>query len=121
MALTHNGTRVDVAAALLPSDYTKPAVTTFTDHEAVYESRSFSIAKAGVENADKATTVGAIITQLNTDIETLLDADVDTTGLTVTSYAVLKSISTNANLAGVLYTDGAVSYVCLVDVYYKTA
>ena len=121
MALTHNGTKVSVAAALLPAAYTKPTVTEFTDHEFKYTSRSFSIVKSTVEEAVEATTMINIMTALNTLIETLLAADIDTTGLTVTSWADLKSLSTNNNLAGCLFTSVVLSYVLTVDIYVKTA
>jgi hypothetical protein len=119
MALTHNGTAVLVSE--IPSGYTRPTVSKFTDHELKYESREINIAKSGVENATASTTFTNIITALNTAIQSLLNADIDTTGLTVTSYANLKIISTNANISGVLYTNGAVNYVCTVDIFVKTA
>lgn len=121
MALTHNGTTVSIPAAELPSGYTKPSVTEFTDHEQLYASRAFTIAKSTVQNATDTTTMSNLITQLNTDIETLINADFDTTGLTVTSYAVLRSLSTNNTLTGVKFTNGALNYVLTVDVYVKTA
>lgn len=121
MALTHNGTQVNVAASLLPSGYTKPTVTDFDDYEIQYLERQFTIAKSTVDNATDTTTMGNIITQLNTDIETLLAADIDTTGLTVTSYAVLKALTTNDNVNGVRFTNGAVNYVLTVNIYVKTA
>ena len=121
MALTHNGTKVNIAAAKLPSGYSKPSVTEFSDYEMKYDSRTFTIAKSGVENATAVTTMENLITQLNTDIETLLAADIDTTGLTVTSWAELRSLNTNNTLDGVFFTNGALSYVMVVDVYVKTA
>jgi len=120
MALTHNGTRVDVPAAELPAGYTKPSVTTFSDHEMKYLSRSIEIAKGDVENATATTTMTAIIAALNTAIETLLGADFDETANDVDSYAVLKSLSTNMTKTGVLFTNGAVNYVCVVDIYVKS-
>lgn len=120
MALTHNGTKVNIPAAELPSGYTKPVVSDFDDHETKYTSRVINIAKLGVENATKETTMGNIITQLNSDIETLLSADFDVTN-TVVSYAVLKSLSDNLTLDGVKFTNGAINYVCVVDIFVKTS
>ena len=119
MALTHNGTAVLVSE--VPSGYTRPSVTKFTDHELKYQNRQISIAKSGVENATASTTFGNIITALNTAIESLLNADIDTSGLTVTAYANLKTITTNADINNVLYTNGAVNYLCYVDIFVKTA
>lgn len=119
MALTHNGTVVLIAD--VPSGYTRPTITKFSDYELKYENREISIAKSGVENATASTTFTNIVSAINTAIENLLNADIDTTGLTVTSYANLKIISTNAILGSVLYTNGAVNYLCTVDIFVKTA
>ena len=121
MALTHNGTQVNVPAAQLPSGYTKPTVTDFDDHELVYRAREITIAKSGVENATASTTMTNIVTSLNTAIEALLNADIDTTGLTVTSYAIMNGITTNNNLDGVRFTNGTDNYICTIDIYVKTA
>lgn len=121
MALTHYGTEVNVPAAQLPSGYTKPTVTDFDDYESQYIERQFTIAKSGVENATATTTMANIISALNTAIEALLNADYDTTGLTVTSYATLKALTTNDNVSGVRFTNGAVNYVLTVNIYVKTA
>ena len=119
--LTHNGSVVSVPQAELPTGYTKPVVTEFSDYEQEYTSRTMTVLKSTVENADGATTMTNLIAQLNTDIEALLSADFTIATLTVTSYAVVKSISTNDNLAGVKYTDGVLNYVLVVDIFVKTA
>lgn len=121
MALTHNGAVLDVAAINLPEDYAKPSITTFTDHEAEYEDREFTIDKSTVENADDDTTVDNILAALNTAIEALLNADVDTTSLTVTSYAVIHSLSHDFKPRESMFTDAQVNYVLTASVYYKTA
>lgn len=121
MALTHNGTRIDVPASELPSGYTKPSVTDFDDHETVYASREFTVAKSTVENATATTTMTNLVSAINTAIEALINADFDTTGLTVTSYAVMRSLVTNDTLVGVKFTNGTVNYVMTIDVYVKTA
>ena len=119
MALTHNGTAVLVTE--VPSGYTRPSVSKFSDYELKYPDREIAIAKSSVENATASTTFTNIVAALNTAIQNLLNADIDTTGLTVTSYANLKIITTNATLTGVLYTNGAVNYICTVDIFVKTA
>lgn len=121
MALTNNGTKVSISASELPSGYTKPTVTEFDDYENTYTSRTITITKSTVENATASTTFSNLVTQLNTDIETLINADFDTTGNTVTVWSNLRSVSTNNSLSGVLYTNGALSYNCLVDIFIKTA
>lgn len=119
MALTHNGT--DVLISDVPSGYTKPSVTKFSDWENKYPARVISIAKSGVEDPSDTTTFTALIAALNSAIEALINTDFDTTGLTVTSYANLSILATNHNSDGVLYTDGAMNYLCTVDIFVKTA
>jgi len=121
MALTHNGTKVSIPAAQLPSGYTKPTVTEFTDYENQYISREFTIAKSTVENATGSVTFAAIVSALNTAIEALITADFDTAGLTVTSWADLTAISTNDTLAAIKYTTGTPNYICTVTIKVKTA
>ena len=121
MALTHNGTNVNIPAAELPSGYTKPTVSEFTDYEQKYISRTLTILKSTVDEVTALATFTALIAQLNTDIETLLTADFNVGALTVTSFANLKSVSTNNSLDGVLYTSGVLNYLCVVDIFVKTA
>lgn len=119
--LTHNGTVVSIAQANLPTGYTKPDITEFDDYEQEYTSRTITIAKSVVEEATALATFTALVAQLNTDIETLLTADFNVAALTVTSFANLKSVSTNNSLSGVLYTSGVLNYLCVVDIFVKTA
>lgn len=121
MALTHNGTRIDVNPNSIPTGYTKPTISTFDDWESNYDQRVFTIAKAGVENAVDDVTFTALVAQLNTDIEILINADYDTGVLTVTSWAKATIFKTNNDLDGVLYTNGALNYLVTVTIYIKTA
>lgn len=121
MALTHNGTKVNVPSAYLPGGYIKPEVDEFLDYENQYRSRVFTILKSTVEDPVSSVTFSNLMDQLNTDIIALLNADINTAALTVTSYAELNSVSTNNNLVNVLYTDGVLSYVLVVNIYVKTA
>lgn len=121
MALTHSGTKVSVASNKLPSGYSKPAVTEFADYETVYENRVFNIAKSTVENSVATTTMDSIMSALNTAIEALITADFNVTTLTVSSWADLQTLSSNFTVSSVQFTDGAINYVCTVDIYIKTA
>ena len=120
MALNNEGVTVSINANKLPSGYSKPSITTFSDYEYKQTEKVFAIAKSGVENASEVTTFEAIVTQLATDVGTAISADYDTTLNTVDVYTDLKSVTTNATVGDVLYTTGAVNYKCLVDVYIKT-
>lgn len=121
MALTHNGSRVDLPAANLPDGYAKPAISVFSDYEGQHLNVEFSFTKASVENSDESTTMANILTELNSQIETYLTADLNTAGATITSYALLKSLRLNVKPDEVLYTDGTINFVAVVDIYYKTA
>lgn len=121
MALTNRGTAVYLDDSLLPAGYSKPSVTKFTDHEYKASDVVVTIAKAGVDESDKATTFAALVAAVSAAVSVLIAADFDTTGLTVTAYANLKVVTHNVDLAGVLYTNGTVNYLCTVDYFVKTA
>ena len=121
MALTNNGTVVLVNDNKIPTGYTKPTVTTFDDQESKYVNRSITIAKSGVENSDELVTFAAIVAAVTAAVDTLINADYDVAGNTITVYSNLKDIITNASVGNVLYTDGVVNYLCTVDIFIKTA
>jgi hypothetical protein len=124
MALTYNGTSVEIPAAQLPTGYVKPVVTKFSDYE--YRSEvTLNVLKSTVDNATETTTFANILTDgtigLNKQVSDILTADLDTVGNTVDAYAELRSIGTNMVLTGGLYTDAATSYVCSVPIFAKTS
>lgn len=119
--LTHNGVKVSIPSAQVPSGYSLPSVTEFTDYEYVVHNREFTIAKSGVENATAATTLTNLITQLDTDIETFLTADYHIDTLTVTAWSEVKVIRSNNAVDEIFWTTGTNSYICVVDIYVKTA
>lgn len=120
MALTNNGTIVQMDASYLPTGYTKPTVTRVTDYEASFDSVVVTIAKSTVENANKVTTFTALVAAVTAAVSALITADFNVSGLAVTAYANLKRVYHNLELTGVLYTNGAVNYVCEVDYFVKT-
>ncbi|MCK9281352.1 MAG: hypothetical protein M0P71_12075 [Melioribacteraceae bacterium] len=120
MALTNNGTAVFILDSYLPAGYSKPVVTKVANAEYKYSDAVFSIAKSGVENATAATTFTNLVAALTVAISAMITDDFDTVGLTVSAYANLKVVTTNHNLSGVLYTNGAINYVCTVDYFVKT-
>jgi len=121
MALTNNGTAVYLTDSYLPSGYTKPTVTKFVDPEYVSRDIVVTIAKSGVENATAATTFANLVTAITAAVSAIITADYNVTGLTVTAFANLKIVTTNNELQGVLYTNGALNYLCTVDIFVKTA
>lgn len=122
MALTHNGLVIGLSTKDYPQGYIPPAVTTFEDNEFIYQERVFTVLKSGVSDPSDATTFTNLVAQINTDIQTLLNADVDTTTLTVESFGRLKSITSNnaGTTSTDFYTSTATSYQCAVDVLVKT-
>lgn len=120
MALDNKGTAVYIDTDYLPEGYSKPSVTKFTDHEYKYSDAVLNIAKSGVENADKATTFTQLVSAISTAVGSMVSTDFDTEGLSVSCYANLKIVYDNHDLAGVLYTNGAINYVCTVDIFVKT-
>lgn len=121
MALTNNGTAVYLDASYLPAGYTKPTVTKFSDAEYISRDIVVTIAKSGVENATAATTFAALVAAVTAAVSAVITADFDVAGLTVTAFANLRIVDTNNDMAGVLYTDGALNYLCTVDMFIKTA
>ncbi len=123
MAIVNNGTRVSMTD--VPSGFTRASITEFSDWEYSKE-MTISVAKATVENATRSTTLTNIIDNATVgtekQIEDLITADFIGSN-TVTFFMVLKKVSTNIlpSSTGDFYTNTAVSYVCTVDVYIKTA
>lgn len=121
-----NGTKVSIKSNQIPSDYTAPSVTTFTDHEYT-RTLTLSILKSTVQNADPATTLAAIIANATIGIEKqitdIITADIDTAAVTPTYWANWTSLSSNvvANATSDFLTATAMSYVVTVKVYVKTA
>lgn len=126
MALTHNGTVVQLPSSRVPSDFTAATISTFTDHEYVSSERTLTVLKSTVQNSDAATTLQNIIDNatigLDKQIEDLITAEFDVTN-TVTSYAVWTGIDSNQSPSGSndFLTDTAMSYSCTVKFYVKSA
>jgi hypothetical protein len=120
MAIVNRGIRVNVDSDLLPVGYTKPTVTTFADYEYVKKNVLLTIDKASVDDAVAATTMTALVAALVTAMAADVDVDFDIVANTVTIYGTLEEITTNFNLAGVLYTTGSVNYIGRVTIYIKT-
>ena len=120
MAITNNGTKVSVPSGKLPSGYTKPTVVEFTDYEQKYTAHSFTVAKSTVENADKATTLAALVAAVNVLVTAVITFDFVAAN-TVTAYADLKDYRTNMVIGEDLLTNTVTNYICTVDIYAKTA
>lgn len=124
MAITNNGTVNGLVAAALPSGYTLPTVTTFTDYQ-YSRTLSLSVLKSTVENATATTTMANIIANatvgITKQITDILALDYLATA-TVTAYAEITHLT--LNLAEVhgnadYLKNTAASYVCTVQLYVK--
>lgn len=92
MALTFNGTAVAVDESQLPPDYTKPSVTTIDAEWVTSSDQVITIAKTTVENASHATMFGNIVTEVNTEVQSIINANFDTTNTNFTAYATLNKV-----------------------------
>lgn len=125
MALTNAGTLVQLPTSRIPTDYTLPTVSSFTDWEYESSERTLSVLKATVQDSDKATTLANILSNatigINKQVTDLVTAEFDTSA-TVTCYTVLTGIDSNqaASSASDFYTDTAMSYTCTVKFYVKS-
>lgn len=126
MALTHNGTVVQLPLSRVPSDFTAASVSTFTDFEYRSGLRTFSVLKSTVENSDRATTLQNIIDNgtigIDQQVEALINAEFDVTA-TVESYAVWSMVDSNQAASGTndFLTDTAMSYTCTVEFFVKSS
>lgn len=125
MAITNNGTTVTINSDKLPTGYTLPSITTFTDWEYKRE-LELNVAKATVESATKTTTLTNIIENatvgIDKQVDDILAADYLGTA-TVTAYTEFYDIESNINVSPStdFYNDTAVSYVCKCRLYVKAA
>ena len=126
MALTHNGVKNSLPSAQLPSGYTRPTVTTFSDHEYAF-TLNLTVDKATVDNATASTTMAKIIGDasigLDKQIEDIITNDFDVTN-TVTAWSDWTALSNNftdTTGAGDFLTTATCDYECTVKVYVKVA
>ena len=82
MAIVNNGTKNSLADTHIPSGYTRPTVTTFTDQEYT-RNLELTVLKATVENATASTTMTNIINDatigITKQIDDILASDFTTT------------------------------------------
>ena len=125
MALTLNGVKNSLDATQLPSGYSRPSVTEFSDWE-YKRTLALTVLKSTVENATASTTMTNIIDNgtigLDKQCEDILNQDFDTSGATITAWADWTTLSNNyVNVtgSGAALTDTAMSYTCTVVLYVK--
>ena len=127
MAITNNGTRNSLPTAKLPTGYTAPTITTFTDW--LYRrTLTLSILKATVDEATSSATMDAIFDNgtigLDKQVIDIIAADY-IASRTVTTWADLITLELNnsdvSSGDGTWMKDTAQSYSATVILYIKTA
>lgn len=125
MAITNNGTKVSVNSDKLPVGYTRPTVTTFTDHEYI-RTEILSVDRATVYSATKTTTMANILANasigVTKQVTDLVTADFDA-AKTITIFADMYDIDTNLKVSqtGDFYGNGDDDFLCYVKIYVKGA
>jgi len=127
MAITNNGTRNSLPTTKLPTGYTAPTITTFTDW--LYRrTLTLSILKATVDEATSSATMDAIFDNgtigLDKQVIDIIAADY-IASRTVTTWADLITLELNnsdvSSGDGTWMKDTAQSYSATVILYIKTA
>jgi hypothetical protein len=119
MAITNNGTQVNIHSSYIPSGYTVPTVTTFTDYE-YSKTTVYTVPKSTVQNASKLLTFAALVAAITAAVTADL-GDYNATLYNITAYSEITAITDNLGVDEVLYTTGAVNYLVTVITYVKTA
>jgi hypothetical protein len=125
MAITNNGVVNSLPASQLPSGYTRPTVTTFTDWQ-YKRTLTLTVLKATVENSTRSTTMTNIIENgtigLEKQIIDIIAADY-VSSETVTTYGNWTVFSNNfvdTSGTGTALADTAASYTATVILYVKS-
>lgn len=125
MAVVDRGIKIDLPDSIVPSDFVPPAVTEFSNEESIRK-MTLNVAKATVQNADRATTLLNIINEaaigLLKQINDIIAADYIGTNAVeyFTKFKLLDSNSSRNSQSDFL-TDTAFNYVCQVEIYVKTS
>jgi len=115
----YDGTKNGLAKSLIPDTHTLPSPSTFDPEVSTYTKKGviFPVTKSGVENVDPGVTMDNIFSQLDTDIDAFIDADVDPTTNNINAHAVVRSITSNFTPSEEFLTDVATVYYCFVDYF----
>lgn len=126
MAITNNGARNSLPAAKLPTGYTVPTITTFTDWE-YKRNLTLSILKVTVDEAAANDTMDAIFDDAGIGIDKQVLDIVAATFIstqTVTTWADLVALETNlsddSSGDGTWMKSTAESYTATVVLYIKS-
>lgn len=121
MALTNNGTKVSLNSSKYPTGYTLPAVVNLSNSQPTYQNFEISVTKSGVENANKVTTMSAIVAAITAAVTAKLEAELDDAAKTIVCNADLKNIRLNQIFSEEFYSNVAAAYICTIDIYINIA
>lgn len=120
MAITNNGTLNSLHRLQLPSGYTRPSITVFSDHEYISDLK-LSILKSTVENGVNNVTMTSIMASITSTVDSVLAADYIATQ-TVEAYAdLIGLVSNQADSSGESkwLNNSSVNYIATVKLYVK--
>ena len=127
MSIVNNGTKNELKESQIPTGYTRPSITDFTDFEYI-RTEEMTILKATVEDATNATTMTNIIEEavigITKQVDTILANDYVASN-NVEAFASMTKLSTNisddSSGDGVWLGNTAASYTARVAIYIKTS
>ena len=123
--ITNNGTKNSLVAGQIPTGYTRPTVTEFSDEQLIYDV-VFSVLKVTVDESDPAVTMAAIIADATIGITKQVDDYLAATFIasqTVTAWTDWTALKTNMSpVSGTdpYLTDVVTNYECTVKIYIKS-
>lgn len=126
MAIINNGTQNGLPAGQIPAGHTRETTTTFADWE-YKRTLTLSVAKVTVDEATSTATMTAIFDNATIGLDKQILDIVAATYIstqTVTTYATLKSMTTN--ISDISSGDGtwlkstAEAYICTVELFIKS-
>jgi hypothetical protein len=120
MALQNLGTAVNIEPVLLPTGFTKQVISDFTDYEYTQLAKIITIPKNNVQDADNKITFQNIVDEITSQVSTLIGTDFDETNNDIDCFATLESYTSDFTLNSVMFTNGAINYLCVVNIYIKT-
>lgn len=117
MALSAQLTKISLPDGLRPSGYTDTAGTNLTASQPTYQNLEIDTVKSTVENADKATTFDALRADIEAQVAILVGTNIENTVQTVAYNIDWKKLRTNQIPTEELFSNGANTYISVVDVY----
>jgi hypothetical protein len=120
MAIQNGGTAVNIEPTLLPTGFVKQVISDFSDYEYTQLDKVITILKSNVQNADKSITFQNIVDEITSQVSALIGADFDETANDIDCFSTFESYTSDFTLNSKMFTNGAINYLCTVNIYIKT-